>query len=241
MISLSTIWEAESKNLPIVPSPKSSNSKSPEPDPVIVPLSNSTWISTLPVSGAKPPLTTETSASAVPELKVNISPSSYPVPAASTITSETPAPEISKTCILPPAPSPPPIRVASSPTVKVLPSLSTVAVASPLLTVTFTWILGSTLLTPETTAPVKKVPTTVSSLIEISIICVVPSWNFKTFSTIALAKLISELAGLFACSIVWPTNSIGSWTVCASVCVQRINVSVDHLPSDTLSISSVGV
>jgi len=49
-------------------------------------------MSTVPVSGINPPLTTATFASAVPELNVIISFSSYPVPAASTTTSETPAP-----------------------------------------------------------------------------------------------------------------------------------------------------
>ena len=78
-----------------VPSAKVSYNKSPEPVPVIVPDSNSTWISTLPVSGANPPPTIETLASAVPELNVNVSPSKYLTPAALTTTSSTPAPYIS--------------------------------------------------------------------------------------------------------------------------------------------------
>ena len=40
----------------------------------IVPISNSTLIEILPVSGANPPPTTETFASAVPELNVIVSP-----------------------------------------------------------------------------------------------------------------------------------------------------------------------
>ena len=92
---MSVSCEAESKSLPVVPSAASSKLKSPEPEPVIVPDSNSIWIATLPVSGAIPPVTTETFASAVPELNVIVSPISYPVPAALTITSSTPAPDIS--------------------------------------------------------------------------------------------------------------------------------------------------
>ena len=77
LILKSTIGEAESINLPPLSlSTASSNNKSPDPVPEIVPVSNSTWISVLPDSGAKPPLTIDTSASAVPELKVNSSPSS---------------------------------------------------------------------------------------------------------------------------------------------------------------------
>ena len=73
-ISVSVSCEAESKSLPVVPSAASSKDKSPEPLPDIVPDSNSIWIATLPVSGAIPPVTTDTSASAVPELNVIVSP-----------------------------------------------------------------------------------------------------------------------------------------------------------------------
>ena len=156
---------------------------------MIVPVSNSTWTSTLPVSGANPPLTIETFASAVPELKVKVSPISYPVPAAFTITSSTPAPDISCTCTLPPAP-PPPDNVASSPTVNVLPSFVIVVSDSPWLTVTLISISSSILLIPVNVSPFTKVPLVVSALISISIISTVPSLNFVIFSTTAEAALI---------------------------------------------------
>ena len=84
-------------------------------------------------------------------------------------------------------------------------------------------------------------PDTVSVLSTISIICVLPSWNFNTFSTIAVASFVVVEEGSFACVIVWPVKKIGSWTDCNAVCVQRINVWTFQEPSYTLNISSVGV
>ena len=240
LISVSVSWEAESKNLPIVPSAKSSNNKSPEPPPVIVPDSNSTWIATLPVSGANPPLTIETSASAVPELNVTVSPISYPEPATFTITSSTPAPEISKTCTRAPSPAPPD-NVAPSPTVNVLPSFVIVVVDNPWLTVTLISVSESSKLNPVNTSPFTKVPVVVSALISISVTTTDPSWNFVTFSTIAEAKFILSSAGLFVCVISWPIKSIGSLTDCVVVWVQRIKFCVENLPSDTRNISTVGL
>ena len=223
-----------------MPSPWSSKSRSPEPPPVIVPVSNSTWIATLPVSGAIPPPTIAISASAVPELKVIVSPISYPVPAALTRTSSTPPPDISPTWIREPVPPPPDI-VASSPTVSVPPSFVIVVSERPWLTVNSICTLGSALLTPVIVSPLTKVPVTVSLFTAISETTTEPSWNIVTFSTIAVASLISESAGLFACVITWPVKNIGLFTDCAAVCVQRLNVSVENLPSDTLSISVVGL
>ena len=74
-MSVPFIKEDECKNLLVVLEPIVSNNRSPDPPPVIVPVSNSTWILKLPVSGAIPPLTTATFAWAVPELNVNVSPS----------------------------------------------------------------------------------------------------------------------------------------------------------------------
>ena len=142
LISFSTSCEAESKSLPPAPlSIASSNNISPEPEPVIVPLSNSQWIAILPVSGAKPPFTTATFASAVPELNVSVSNSWKPVPAALTITSSTPAPVKSWTWIRAPAPAPPD-TVASSPTVSVAPAFVIVVDDTAWLTESFMIVLG---------------------------------------------------------------------------------------------------
>ena len=89
-----------------------------------------------------------------------MSPISYPLPAALTMTSSTPAPEISKTCIRPPVPAPP-LIVASSPTVKVLPSFVIAVVDNPWLTVTLISVSGSSYLVPVNSSPVTKVPVTV--------------------------------------------------------------------------------
>ena len=128
-----------------------------------------------------------------------------------TITSDTPAPEISKICTLPPAPAPPD-SVASSPTVNVLPSFVIEVVESDLLVVILTIISSLTLLVPEIICPVTKVPVVVSGLISTSIISTLPSLNLVTVSTIAVAKFISSSEGSFACVIVCPTNSRESFT-----------------------------
>ena len=230
-----------SKNFPpSLLSIASSNNKSPDPPPVTVPTSNSIWESILPDSGANPPLTTETFASAVPELNVSVSPSSKFSPTESTITSDTPAPDISNTWILAPDP-PPPVKVASSPTVNVLPLFVITAVDKHSDTVAPIVTSGSALLIPVISAPLIKVPVVVSVLSMISIICVLPSWNFKTFSTIAVALFIIVDEGLFACVIVCPVRKIGSLTDCSDVWVQRINVWTFQEPPDTLNISSDGV
>ena len=109
-------------------------------------------------------------ASAVPELNVIVSPSSYPVPAAFMITSSTPAPEISKTCTRAPEPAPP-VSVASSPTVNVLPLFVIVVVDNASATVSLTIVSGSSKDSPSTTSPDTKVPVVVSGLISTSIIC----------------------------------------------------------------------
>jgi len=70
---------------------------------------------------------------------------------------------------------------------------------------------------------------------------VLPSWNFSTFSTTAVASFIVVDEGSFACVITWPVKKIGSLTDCKAVCVQRINFLTSQVPSDTLNISSAGV
>ena len=229
-----------SKSFPPAPlSTASSKSKSPDPDPEIVPLSNSVWTAKLPASGAIPPPTTDTFAWALPELNVSVSPSAYPVPAASTKTCVTPPSERSCTCILAPAPAPP-VIVASSPTVNVTPSFVIVVSEITEAIVNFTSVFSSALLVPVNCDPRTKVPDVVSLLICNSIISTAPSLVFKTRSTIAVAKLILVSEGSFACVIVWPTKVFGSFNASVSVWVARINVFVVNLPSDTLSISTVG-
>ena len=126
-----------------------------------------------------------------------------------TITSLTPAPDISSTWILAPEPAPPD-KVASSPTVSVFPLFVITAVAKDSATVNPIVISGSALLIPVTVAPETKVPDVVSKLTTTSIISVLPSWNFNMVSTIAVASFIVVDEGSFACVIFCPVKKIGS-------------------------------
>ena len=135
-----------------------------------------------------------------------------------TITSLTPAPDISCTCILAPEPAPPD-RVASSPTVNVCPSFVITAVDKDCATIKPIVISGSALLIPVTVAPVTKVPDIVSKLIITSIISVLPSWNFNMVSTIAVASFTLESEGSFVCVIVCVCGFV---SVFVSVCVHTV-------------------
>ena len=109
------------------------------------------------------------------------------------------------------------------------------------LTVSFITVSTSTLLTPSIISPLTKVPVVVSSLISISVTTIEPSWNLVIFSTMAVASLISESAGLLFCFISWPIKNIGLLTACVAVWVQRIKVLLENWPPDTRSISSAGL